>query len=279
MGPTMRDRPVLLLLPGLLCDRASWDAVASRLEPVAECRVPEYSGERSLGAMAERVLETASHGRSEDAVPPGGKTASRASGGSMPPAKFALAGHSMGGRVALEVLRRAPARVTRIALLDTGYRSRPDGSAGETERQDRLALLALARTKGMRAMGREWMRAMVHPARLQDPSLVEAILAMIERQSPDRYAAQIDALLDRPDVSELLRTIAVPALVACGREDRWSPPAQHEEIAARIPGARLALFDDCGHMAPMERPEAVARELEAWLGAPLRVPAERVEAS
>lgn len=184
------------------------------------------------------------------------------------PPIFALAGHSMGGRVALEVLRQAPRRVTRLALLDTGYRGRPDGSAGDEERTRRLALLALARRDGMRAMGREWMRAMVHPARLADGALCEAILAMIERQSPESYAAQIDALLARPDVSALLRTIRVPTLVACGRDDAWSPLPQHRDIAALVPGSRLVVFDDCGHMAPMERPEAVAAALIGWLAMP-----------
>jgi len=233
----------LLLLPGLLCDRASWAPVVPALERHAACRVAEYASEHSIAAMAARVLADA------------------------PPA-FALAGHSMGGRVALEVVRRAPQRVTRLALLDTGYRSRPDGSAGDDERRRRLALLAMARMRGMRAMGREWMRAMVHPDRLHDPALVEAILAMIERQTPDSYAAQIDALLARPDVTDLLRGLGVPTLVACGRQDAWSPLAQHEEIAALVPRSRLVAFDDCGHMAPMERPEAVAAALTAWLAMP-----------
>ena len=240
----MRDeRPTLLLLPGLLCDRASWSPVLPALAAHAQCEVPDYSGESSLAAMAARVLEHA-------------------------PARFALAGHSMGGRVALEVLRREPQRVTRLALLDTGYRGRPDGGAGDDERARRRALLDLARRDGMRAMGREWMRAMVHPARLSDAALCEAILAMVERQTPDRYAAQIDALLGRPDVSALLRTIRVPTLVACGRDDAWSPLPQHEEIAALAPASRLVVFADCGHMAPMERPEAVAAALIDWLAAP-----------
>jgi pimeloyl-ACP methyl ester carboxylesterase len=91
---------------------------------------------------------------------------------------------------------------------------------------------------------------------------------MVERQTPDRYAAQIDALLGRPDVSALLRAIRVPTLVACGREDAWSPLPQHEEIAALVPGSRLAVFEDCGHMAPMEQPGAVASALVAWLAMP-----------
>ncbi|CAG0952444.1 2-hydroxy-6-oxononadienedioate/2-hydroxy-6-oxononatrienedioate hydrolase [Burkholderiales bacterium] len=248
------DRPALLLLPGLLCDHASWAPVLPWLAPHARCHVPDYSSEASLGAMADRVIDEA-------------------------PERFALAGHSMGGRVALEVLRRAPGRVLRLALLDTGYRSRPDGSAGDDERGRRLALLALARERGMRAMGREWMRAMVHPARLADTALVEAILDMIGRQTPERFAAQVDALLARPDVSALLRSIRVPTLVACGRDDAWSPLAQHEEIAALVPGSRLAVFDDCGHMAPMEQPRAVADALVAWLCSPAATSRERAWAN
>ena len=237
------SKPTLLLLPGLLCDRASWAPVVPALEHHAECRVPDYATEHSLAAMAERALADA-------------------------PPTFALAGHSMGGRVALEVVRRAPHRVTRLALLDTGYRSRPDGSAGDDERRRRHALLALARQRGMRAMGREWMRAMVHPARLDDAALVEDVLAMIARRTPDHYAAQVDALLARPDVTDVLRGLRVPTLIACGRQDAWSPPAQHEEIAALVPGSRLVMIDDCGHMAMMERPGPVADALVAWLVQP-----------
>jgi pimeloyl-ACP methyl ester carboxylesterase len=131
-----------------------------------------------------------------------------------------------------------------------------------------MALLTLAREQGMRAMGREWMQAMVHPDRLHDGALVEAILAMIERQSPDTFAAQIDALLARPDVTDVLRALRMRTLVACGRQDAWSPIAQHEEIAALVPGSRLVAFDDCGHMAPMEQPDAVAAALTAWLAMP-----------
>ena len=239
-------QPSLLLLCGLLCDRASWAPVLPDLERHAHCRVPDYSSEHSLAAMAERVLADA-------------------------PATFALAGHSMGGRVALEVMRRAPERVTRLALLDTGYRSRPDGSAGDDERERRFALLALAREQGMRAMGREWMQAMVHPARLHDTALVEDVLAMVARQTPDNYAAQIDALLARPDVTDVLRGIRVPTLIACGRQDAWSPLAQHEAIASHVPDSTLVAFDDCGHMAMMERPDAVAAALVAWLAVPAAV--------
>jgi len=238
----------LLLLPGLLCDDAAWLPVVPHLQGIVDCRSVDYGDASSLPEMARRVLADA-------------------------PAHFAIAGHSMGARVALEVYRAAPRRVTRLALLDTGYQALPPGAAGEEERARRMALVALSRAEGMRAMGREWMRPMVHPARLDDAPLVEAILAMVERRTPQQFAAQIRALLDRPDLTELLRSVRVPTLVACGREDTWSPVAQHEAIAALVPGSRLAIFDDCGHMAPMERPAAVADALAAWLRVAVAAPA------
>jgi pimeloyl-ACP methyl ester carboxylesterase len=238
----------LLLLPGLLCDRAVWAPVLPSLEAAAECRIPDYADQTSLPAMAQRVLRDA-------------------------PPTFALAGHSMGGRVALEIVRRAPERVTHLALLDTGCRARPAGAAGEDERSRRLALLALAREHGMRAMARAWVQPMVHPARLADAALIETILDMFERRTPAQFDGQIEALLARPEATDLLRTIGCPALVLCGRADGWSTPAQHEEMAALIPGSRLVIVDDCGHMAPMERPEAVGAALAAWLRTPASIAA------
>lgn len=111
------------------------------------------------------------------------------------------------------------------------------------------------------------MARRVHSARLADALLVEAILAMVERRTPVQFAAQIRALLERTDLTELLRSVRVPTLVACGREDAWSPVAQLETIVNLVPGSRLAIFDGCGHMAPMECPDAVAVALVEWLGA------------
>ena len=104
---------------------------------------------------------------------------------------------------------------------------------------------------------------------MPDACLIDAILDMIERQTPDRFAGQVDALLARPDAGSVLRAIRCPTLVLCGRQDGWSPVARHEEMAAMIPGAALAVIEDCGHMAPMEQPERVAEALLAWLRMPL----------
>jgi pimeloyl-ACP methyl ester carboxylesterase len=236
-------RPVLLLLPGLLCDAANWSAQCADLADVADCRVPDYGALDRIEAMADHVLSTAPSGR------------------------FSIAGHSMGGRVALEVVRRAPERVERLALLDTGYQPLPAGEAAEAERAGRYALLARARAEGMRAMGRQWARGMVHPERLDTP-LFEAILDMIERRSPDVFEAQIHALLNRPDATGLLAQIRCPTLLLCGRDDLWSPLARHEQMLALMPGARLEVIEQSGHMTTMERPQAVTGALADWLAQP-----------
>ncbi|APW38674.1 alpha/beta hydrolase [Rhodoferax koreense] len=246
-APSTAPLPALLLLPGLLCDQAVWAAQSVALASLARCVVPDYGMSDSIEAMARLALQAA------------------------PAPRFALAGHSMGGRVALEIMRLAPERVERLALLDTGYQPLPDGSAAEHERAQRYALLATARGHGMRAMGEAWALGMVHPTRLADRlpgDVFEEILAMIERKSPDIFAAQIQALLARPDATPVLGGIACPTLVACGRQDTWSPLARHVQMADRIPGARLAVVEESGHMATMERPVAVSGLLADWLAAP-----------
>jgi pimeloyl-ACP methyl ester carboxylesterase len=233
----------LLLLPGLLCDADVWADQVEAIGSAVRCVVPSYHDLDSIEAMARRVLEHA-------------------------PSRFSLAGHSMGGRVALEVVRCAPFRVERLALLDTGYQARQAGEHGEQEARQRRHLVEVARDQGMHAMGAEWVRGMVHPARLADRALMSRILAMIGRQTPRAHASQIQALLDRPDASDVLPRIRCPTLVACGREDAWSPVARHEAMAALIPGCALRVFADCGHMSTMEQPADVTAALRVWLQQP-----------
>ncbi|MET0211269.1 MAG: alpha/beta hydrolase [Burkholderiaceae bacterium] len=237
----MTDRRCVVLLPGLLCDEAVWAEQVTALSS-ARCVVPSYGECGSLEAMARGVLA--------------GVDADR----------FALAGHSMGGRVALEMLRQAPGRIERLALLDTGIEPLPAGAPGEQERERRFALLGLARERGMRSMGAAWARGMVHPSRLDAP-LFERILDMIERRTPAVFEAQIQALLARPDARAVLQAARCPTLVACGRQDAWSPLERHEQMHALCAGSRLVVFEDCGHMSTMEQPAAVSRALLAWLDA------------
>lgn len=231
----------LVLIPGLMCDATVWEPQEDGLADIASVRVALPGARRSLVEMADAILADA-------------------------PPTFALAGHSMGGRVALEVMRRAAHRVTGLALLDTGYQPLARGQAGERERAGRFALLEMARSQGMRAMGRRWLEGMIHPDRRTDHDLVDRILDMIERQSPELFEAQIQALLARPDATATLISISCPTLVLCGREDAWAPASRHKDIAALIDGGNLVVVPECGHMSTLERPSAVSDALRAWLG-------------
>lgn len=232
--------PHLILVPGLLCDEEVWKHQSRAFQSLTTVEIPDHGLSDSLEKMAIAILERA-------------------------PDRFALCGHSMGGRVAFEVVRRAPERVAGLALLDTDYMPRRHGEAGEREQAGRYALLHKARTEGMRTMGAEWVQRMVHPKRFSDAPLIDAILDMIERKTADIFAAQIKALLERRDSGPLLPGIQCPTLVLCGRQDAWNPLARHEEMTAAIPNSSLAVIENCGHMCTMERPEEVTAALMKWL--------------
>jgi pimeloyl-ACP methyl ester carboxylesterase len=230
----------VLLLPGLICDQTVWQQQIDALSDVAVCTCADYGSLDSIPAMAEAVLRSA-------------------------PERFSVAGHSMGGRVSLELYRLAPHRVARIALLNTGYLTRPAGEAGEEEARKRGELVALAQSQGMNAMLRQWLPPMIDSRRINDTVLVNAIVEMMSRKSPDIFAAQVRALLARPDASAILQQIQCPALLLTGREDGWSTPEQHRAMAAKIAGSQIVIVPDCGHMSTLERPAEVSAALRAWL--------------
>jgi pimeloyl-ACP methyl ester carboxylesterase len=233
-------RQAVILLPGLVCDQTVWQQQIDALADVAVSTCADYGELDSLPAMAEAVLRSA-------------------------PERFSIAGHSMGGRVALQVYSLAPDRVARIALLDTGYLPLAGGEAGQNEGHKRGELVALAQSQGMRAMLRQWLPPMIAPRRINDTVLVNAIVEMMARKTPEIFAAQVRALLARPDATGVLEQIHCPALVLTGSEDGWSTPAQHAAMAAKIPGSQLVIVPDSGHMSMMERPAEVSAALRAWL--------------
>jgi pimeloyl-ACP methyl ester carboxylesterase len=236
------DSLPLVLIPGLVCDEAVWKAQIAAFSPTRHVIVADHKNLDSLTDMARNVLARA-------------------------PRQFALVGHSMGGRVALEILRIAPDRVRQLALLDTGFAPRATGEAGEQEAAKRYALLDIAKTQGMRAMGIEWARGMVHPDRLSDAVLMSEIHDMISRKTVEQFAAQIRALLARPDAADVLAAIRCPTLVLSGRQDSWSPWEQHVEIARRVRNCELVAIERCGHMSTMEQPEQVTAALRTFLDA------------
>ena len=162
--------------------------------------------------------------------------------------------------MALELFNLAPERISRLALLDTGVHPKKPG-----EDQVRQEYIDLALKSGMEAVAEKWIPPMVHPERLGDAELIDAIKAMVERTSVAEFTGQIRALLNRPDAAACLPRITCPTLLLAGRQDSWSPPGQHEAMLQQIPHARLVIIENSGHMTPMERPEAVTAALQDWL--------------
>ncbi|MHB2169842.1 alpha/beta fold hydrolase [Alsobacter sp. R-9] len=228
----------IILLPGLLCDASVWTAQAAALSRHDDVAIADFSTQDSLSAMARDAL-------------------------ALREGPLTVIGHSMGARVAFEMWRQAPGRITKLVLMDTGaHPCRPD------EPEKRRELLDLADREGMAALAARWLPPMVHEARTTDRALMQPLEAMVLRATPEQHHRQIRALLDRPDAGPLLPTITCPTLVLVGRQDRWSPLAQHEEIAAAIPGAELVVIEDSGHMVTVEQPEATTAALLRWLGFP-----------
>ena len=232
----MPAAPTICLLPGLLCDATVWGSQAAAFAGKGEVHVADLWGPSSFASMAEKVLDETS-------------------------GPLAVVGHSMGARVAFEMWRIAPERVERLALLSTGFH--PPGAQEEPKR---MALVKLAYEQGMAAVAERWLPPMVHPDRIHDDALMAPLRAMVCRATPEIFEGQQRAGLTRPDAGPYLDQIACPTLVMVGREDGWSPPSQHEEIARRIKGSELVLVEHSGHMVTVERPEPVNQALVEWIG-------------
>lgn len=231
----MAQKMNLVLAAGLLCDAAVWQPVASLLADVADVTIVDFIGLDSIEAMADALLRQA-------------------------PPRFALAGHSMGARVAIEAWARGADRIERLALLNTGiHNTRP----GEAEK--RAILVDLARAEGIAAAGRAWLPPMMGKQGVADNALMRDLAAMIDRSTPETFARQINALVTRPDAEGPLATVNVPTLLLSATEDQWSPPAQHEAMLPHVPHGKLVVIQGAGHMAPVEQPEAVAAAMRTWL--------------
>jgi pimeloyl-ACP methyl ester carboxylesterase len=233
--PMVAEPLPLLLLPGLLCDAALWAHQVHHLGRDRAVSVADLRHDDSLDAMAARVLAAA-------------------------PARFALAALSMGGYVALAMLRSAPERIVRLALLDTSARADTD-----EQRTRRRVLLDLSRRGQFKGVTPRLLPYYLHPDCLATPEPGGTVMAMAERLGPAVFLRQQHAIMHRPDSRDLLPGITAPTLAICGREDAATPLAHAEEIAALIPGARLAVIEECGHLSPLERPHAVTVLLRLWL--------------
>lgn len=224
----------LILLPGLLTDQRLWAHQLASLGDMFQVDSADLSLDDSLAAMAGRVLAGA-------------------------PPRFSLAGLSMGGYVALEIMRRAPERVERLALLDTT--ARPDSPEQSRRRTDSVALaMAGGFDKIMPAM----LPNLVHPDHLALERVGGVARDMAKALGPQVFARQQNAIMRRPDSRPALTRIACPTVVAVGREDSLTPPDRAEEMADLIPDAKLVVIEQCGHLSALEQPQAISAVLRLW---------------
>lgn len=237
-GVLMSTEPVVFL-PGMMCDARLFapqigDLSRDRVVSVA----PITQGER-IEEIASGLLDHL-------------------------PARFALAGLSMGGIVAMEILRRAPDRVTRIALMDTNALAEtPQSSAGYEPLVAKLRAGMVAEAVDM-MLGDNVLAPGAH--RLEVLAQVVEMAGMI---GPETLVRQVRALQRRRDYQAVLRRCQVPALVLCGAADTLTPPRRHEFMAGLIPGAALCLIEGAGHLPVLERPAETNAALRGWLAQPL----------
>lgn len=232
-----RERQPLLLISGTLCDERLWRPQIDALSSDVEVLVPRLDASDNLETMARDILDQA------------------------PWQHFNVAGLSMGGILALSILRQAPERIERLALLNTN----PFAEVPERQAQ-RAADIAQAEALGISRYAREVL-APLYPAGgdVEDPEHTELVVAMAEREGLETFRRQAIALRDRPDGSAGLAAITQPTLVLCGEGDRLCPPSRHTYMAERIPHSELVILEGVGHLSTLEAPSAVNQALAQWL--------------
>ncbi|MEM7613995.1 MAG: alpha/beta fold hydrolase [Pseudomonadota bacterium] len=223
----------LVLLPGMMCDARLWGPQIAALSGAMPLHMAPLVGQNSVPALAAQVLETA-------------------------PPRFALAGLSMGGIVAMEIMAQAPQRVSRLALLDTN----PLAEAAEM-RARRAPQIAAALAGHLEDVMRDEMKPRYLAA--GSAEILDLCLDMALSLGPRVFEQQSIALRDRPDQTEVLRKVTVPTLLLCGAEDSLCPPARHELMRDLIPGAKLVVIPEAGHLPVLERPDVTTRALQTWL--------------
>jgi pimeloyl-ACP methyl ester carboxylesterase len=236
---TLGAKPRLLFIPGHLCDERLYAPQVEVLKDQFDCQIMMFREETSMHAIGKRILASQ-------------------------PEHFYCVGLSMGGYVAFELLRQAPERLLRLALLDT--RATPDN---EAHRQARLADRATASQLGMVAFSQSLPARFLAPSHIHDPAIAGVTMAMAQALGLQAQTAQQEAMLGRPNSIPDLARVACPTLVACGRQDLLTTVADHEAIASEIrlhrQDCRFEVIEDCGHISTLEQPAIVNQLLTAFL--------------
>lgn len=231
----MKTKESIVFLSGLLCNETVWEDVSKELEDIYDISIISFQGCDSIEMMAKKVLDLA-------------------------PESFILIGHSMGGRVALEVFNQASNRVKGLGLFNTGVHAK-----SESEIIGRQKLLDLAKNEGISSVLKQWLFPMMGKASLENSMLMGRLEQMVNSYSVEEFSNQIHALLNRPDAQCILSLINVPTLLLSGTEDKWSPISQHEEMQEFIKDSTLVIIENASHMAPVEQPKLVANVIKDWL--------------
>jgi pimeloyl-ACP methyl ester carboxylesterase len=225
----------LVLIPGLGCTPRLYAEQMPALWTFGPVMVADHRRAESMDAIARQILADA-------------------------PPRFALAGLSMGGYIALAIMRIAPERVMKLALLDTGSRSDTPEAA-----ERRKASIAMAQAGKLAEINEALWPVLVHKDRQGDMALKKIAGDMTLIAGAQAFARQQTAILTRPDSRPGLPAIACPTLVLVGDGDQLTPPHLSEEMAGLIPGATLVVVPQCGHLSTLERPEAVTQALVGWI--------------
>jgi pimeloyl-ACP methyl ester carboxylesterase len=225
----------MVLVPGLLCTAEVFAPQVAALWRYGPITVASTLEGTTIAEMAAAILATA-------------------------PPRFALAAISMGGHIGFEIMRQAPERVIKLALLDTSARADTPEQVAQ-----RRALVAQARTGNFRSLVEQLMGALLHPTHQNNAALREVILRMSLTVGVDGFARQQEAIIARIDSRPSLAAISVPTLVLVGDSDLLTPPDRAEEVAAAIRGARLVVVEECGHGSTLEQPDAVNHALTEWI--------------
>jgi pimeloyl-ACP methyl ester carboxylesterase len=237
MSDSSTENLPIVLVPGLLCSARLYAEQIPALWRFGPVTVADHTRDDSMTAIARRVLAAA-------------------------PPRFAVAGLSMGGYIAFEIMRQAPARVAKLALFDTA--ARPETPQQTEGRRPRIEL---AKSGRFAEIAEELFPLMVHRSRRGDAALRSINRAMAEETGAEAFLRQIQAIIGRADSRPTLAAIACPTLVLVGDSDELTPPSLAQEIAGGIKGARLVVVPDCGHLSTLERPEAINAALAAWMAA------------
>ena len=231
----MSESLPVVLIPGLLGSPRLYAPQIPELWRRGPVTLADHTRDDSMGAMARRILASA-------------------------PPRFALAGLSMGGYVAFEIIRQAPARVAKLALLDTSARAdTPEAIAS------RHAQIALAASGRLGEVVETQFERTVHPLHRNDPQLREANRLMAEDVGPEAFVRQQTAIIGRPDSRPTLTTVSCPTLVLVGEQDQLTPLDRAVEMAHGIRGAELVTVPECAHLSTLEQPRLVTRALLDWL--------------